>query len=114
MRPLLLLLAFAFVPACTPSIDETCNKMIALHRSDAATRGKPFPADREAKTREKCLADMHEMDGRDPDAYKCSADCIKRVKELDFALTCVSLCDYTKEKKPAAAPSTVVPLPSAQ
>jgi hypothetical protein len=94
---------------CTAPPEKTCEKLIALRRADAATRNKPFAPEREAQLRDKCLADMREMDGRDRDAYVCAADCIGRVNDLDLASTCVSLCDHKKPPKPAPADSLVKP-----
>jgi hypothetical protein len=115
MRPslgqrLLLAALVSLAFACTASPEKTCEKLIGLRRADAASRNKPLSPDKEAQLRTKCVADMQEMDGRDRDAYVCSADCIGRINELDLAMTCMSLCDYKKPApKPAPADSLVAP-----
>lgn len=100
----------SFVFACTASPEKTCEKLVGLRRADALSRNQPLSPEREAQLRTKCVADMREMDGRDRDAYICSADCIGRVNELEIAATCVSLCDYKKPApKPAPADSLMAP-----
>ena len=47
---------------CTAAPEKTCEKIVSLRRADAQTRGKSFTPEREAQVRDKCLADMREMD----------------------------------------------------
>jgi hypothetical protein len=99
---------------CTAAPEKTCEQMLGLRRADAQARGKPFTPEREAQVRDKCLAEMREMDGRDRDAYVCAADCIRRANEAEIATICVNLCDYKKKQiaKPAPASSIAAPLPA--
>jgi hypothetical protein len=102
---LLLAALVSFALACTASPEKTCEKLLELRRAS-----KPLSPDKEAQLRTKCIADMQEMDGRDRDAYVCSADCIGRTNELEIASTCLTLCDYKKPAaKPAPADSLVTP-----
>ncbi|MGZ3418259.1 MAG: hypothetical protein ACXVEF_02360 [Polyangiales bacterium] len=106
---------FALIAAialgCTAPPEKTCEALIKLRRADAASRNKPLTPEKEAQLQGKCVADMREMEERDHDAYVCAADCVGRVNDLDLASTCVSLCDYKKNTKPAPSSSLVPATP---
>lgn len=105
MRELVLAaLLTAPLAGCTPSVEKTCDKYVALSRDEAAKRGAPLAADHEAKLRDRCLVDMRDRASRDSDAYACVADCLSRADDLLVAKTCVELCGPPEEPK-ANAPS---------
>jgi hypothetical protein len=83
-------------PVATP--EETCAKMRALADEEAKAEGKSFKLNVE-----KCLAQLREIQGRDPEAYRCAANVISKVKTLDTAFVSISMCDKNRPK-PKAPP----------
>src|SRR5687767_13056089 len=92
-------LAAAFLFGCTPSPEATCGKVMKLAEEDADKKSKTIKEDEKSKLREKCVSDMKEMKESDVDGYKCTAKCIKDVKEVDTAFGCMALCNYKKKSK---------------
>ncbi len=82
--------------ACTPSPEETCNKLDELGKKDPAGFKLSMG---------KCMARMSEMKQRDPEAYKCAARTVAKLSSIDTALLAVSVCDPggvgAKKKKSA-------------
>lgn len=76
---------------CTPSPEQTCEKLDQLAKDDPKGSFK--------LSHEKCLANMTEMKERDPDAYKCAAKIVKGTKSLDVAFLGIGICDKNKPKK---------------
>jgi len=98
LRALFASVAFAALAlsgvGCTPTPEETCNRLDDLGRKDPAGFKLSMG---------KCMARMNEMKDRDPDAYKCAAKTVAKLTSIDTALLAVSVCDQggpsSKKKK---------------
>lgn len=91
--PLLALALAAF--GCTPTPEQTCDKLAQLSDQDfykdLKKPGKSFAKD-------KCLTVMEEMKARDANAYKCAAEMIKTTTSIDNAFLEIAICDKNRPK----------------
>ncbi len=69
---------------CTPTPEETCQKLEDLSKTD------PYGF---KLSWSKCLTRMNEIKDRDSSAYRCAAKGIKGTSSIDTALLLVSICD---------------------
>ncbi len=92
----LALVAFALAASgCTPTPEQTCDKMAQLseqdYYKDLKKPGKSFAKD-------KCLTVMEEIKARDPDAYACAAKMIKTTTSIDNAFFEIAICDKNRPR----------------
>src|SRR5690349_19789518 len=91
-------MAFALLLGCTPSPEATCDRVMKLAEEEASKKDKEIKDSKKTKLKDKCVTEMKEMQEKDADAYKCTAKCIKAVKQLDDAFMCMGLCNYKPKK----------------
>ena len=92
-------LALAFLLGCTPSPEATCERVMKLAEEEASKKDHEIKEAKKTKLMDKCVTEMKEMKEKDADAYKCTAKCIKAVKQLDDAFMCMGLCNYKPKDK---------------
>jgi len=92
------ILAFAFLLGCTPSPEATCERVMKLAEEEAKKKDHEIKEAKKTKLMDKCVTEMKEMKEKDAGAYKCTAKCIKAVKEIDDAFMCMGLCNYKPKK----------------
>jgi len=78
---------FALV-GCTPSPQQTCDKLKDLAEKD-----------KKKVDNDKCLKFMNELKDRDADDYKCAAKTVKSLSSYDTAQLAIMVCDKSGRKK---------------
>lgn len=76
---------------CTPSPEQTCDRLQELSDKDSSSKGK--------FSKDKCVKNLTELKERSADDYKCAAKTVKALNSYDTALLAIMVCDKEGGKK---------------
>ncbi|MCA9519601.1 MAG: hypothetical protein KC609_01450 [Myxococcales bacterium] len=79
---------FLALPGCKMTPEKVCKKFEDLYKETK----KDAKEDALKKKRERCVESMKKMQEKQPDYYKCAADCVKGASKFDDAKGCYKSC----------------------